>query len=121
METVLYAAPQTIGTLPPQVNLVLYQGDDFFLVVTVDNAGSVIDLTSYTAQATIRLSTGATSVLAAFVCTVRDGTTLDLHLPSAESTKLDKACVWDLQIVDPAGITTTLCSGTVSVSKQVTT
>lgn len=121
MENVIYAAPQTVGSLPPIVNLQLYQGDDFFLVVTVDNSSSTIDLTGYTAQATIRLATGATSVLAAFVCTVRDATTLDLHLTSAESTKLDKACVWDLQIVDPAGVTTTLCAGSVSVSKQVTT
>jgi hypothetical protein len=123
-QMVVEATPRavtTVGTLPSPVNLVLYQGDDFYLDLLVrDPSGNPVDVDGQIPKADIRLAAGATSVLAAFVATVVDNFTISLHLTSAESTKLTASAVWDVQITDLAGVVTTLAAGSVTVVRQVT-
>lgn len=116
----LAATAQVVGQLPTRVDLVLYQGDDFFLNVVVDTTVTPIDLSTYTPKAEIRASPGAATVIATFDAVIVDTVTIGLHLPSAESTLIATAASWDVQITDPAGVVTTICYGSVSPTKEVT-
>ncbi len=109
-----------VGVLPARVDLVIYQGDDFFLNVTVDDSVTPIDLTGYIPQAEIRTAPGATTVTATFDATIADSTTVALHLPNDQSMLLTGNAAWDVQITDLAGVVTTLAYGTVTLTKQVT-
>lgn len=108
-------AAEAVGKLPAPVNLTIYQGDDFFLNVTVTGA----NLTPYTPKADICVTAGG-QVVASFTATIASPTVVALHLTSVESTKLTANAVWDVQITDAAGVVTTLAAGTVTVVKQVT-
>lgn len=119
--TVEMAAADAAGTMPANVNLSVYQGDDFFLTVTVDDSVTPIDLTLYTPKSQIRPTPGDANLLATFDVTVLDATHLQLHLTSAESTKLPTVAAWDVQITDAAGLVTTLAYGQVVTMGQVTT
>lgn len=114
-------AMATAGTLPPRIDLALYQGDDFFLRIVLEANENPIDLTGYTPKAEIRATAGSDVVLAAFACTVVDPATLELHLTSALSTALPATGAWDVQIEDSVGLVTTLAYGSVTVAKEVTT
>lgn len=109
-----------VGTTPPRVDLTVYQGDDFYLTVTVTQTTPPIDLTTYTPKAEIRAQPGAATVIATFVATIVDPLTVGLHLPHAQSALLAGNASWDLQITDPAGVVTTVAYGSVSVTKDVT-
>lgn len=111
----------SVGKVPAPVNLTIYQGDDFFLHVAVDDTATPgIDLSTYIPKAEIRAAAGATSVLATFVATIYDFRTVALHLTSTQSALLQGNAFWDVQITDPAGLVTTLAAGTVTIVKQVT-
>jgi hypothetical protein len=115
--------PEQIGDLPIVVNLGLYQGDDFFLDLTVtDSSNNPINLSSYTPEAQIRGSPGA-MVMAAFTATVDATTTnlIHLHLPHLQSMLLQRNAVWDCQITDSVGTVTTLVSGKVTTTLEVST
>jgi len=114
------AAAQVVGALPTRVDLSIYQGDDFFLTVAVSGSGA-IDLTTFTPKSQIKSNPGAPSVIASFTATVKDPTTIVLHLASAQSTLLPSTASWDLQITDTNGLVTTLCYGQISTSREVTT
>lgn len=111
-----------VVALPVPVNLSLYQGDDFFLDLVVNNPdGTPAALGGVTPTATIK-SGPPSSVTATFAATVA-GNLIHLHLPASESAKLTApAATWDCQIAStdvPAHITT-LVAGKVSVAAQVT-
>lgn len=121
MRTPVPMAMATAGSLPPRVDLALYQGDDFFLRITIDVSASPVDLTTYTPKAEIRATPGSDVVLASFTCVVVNPVVLELHLTSAQSTDLPATCAWDVQITDTAAVVTTLVYGSVAVMKEVTT
>jgi len=108
-----------VGRLPTQVNLSVYQGDDFFLKITVDDTTSPVDLTTYTAKAEIR-SSGSTPTKTEFDVTIVDAVTLLLHLTNANSLLLTGNGVWDVQVTDPTGLVTTLAGGSLTLVKDVT-
>jgi hypothetical protein len=110
----------TAGRLPTQIDLTVYQGDDLFLRVTVGDATNPVDLTGVTPTAEIRLTTDNATPMATFDCSVLDATTLMLHLTHDESTAMTGNGVWDLQIVDVAGLVTTLAYGAITLIKEVT-
>jgi ribulose 1,5-bisphosphate synthetase/thiazole synthase len=118
------AARVTVGNLPAPVDLQLYQGDDFYLTVTVfdSSTGGGVDLTGYTAQSQIRVTPPSTEVLAEFDVVVVAGTSgqITLHLDHVDSAVIDRAGSWDLQMTDPAGVITTLCYGAVKLVQEVT-
>ena len=112
--------PATITAQPATINLVIYQGDDFYLDLTVTDAvGAAADLTGATASAQVRLTAGAIDPPAATFTATITTNVIHLHLPTTESTKLHSSAVWDCQIATPD--ITTLAAGTVTVTAQVTT
>jgi len=115
----LMATSTVIGTAPASIDLQVYQGDDFFLEIDVDDSVVPIDLTNYIAKAEIRSAPGG-SLLATFDPTVVDPTTILLHLTAVQSVKLTKTSSWDVQVTDPAGVVTTLAYGHVTVILEVT-
>src|SRR5215472_9701445 len=101
-----------ITALPVQVNLSLYAGDDFAMVVNVKNPDSTnMDLTGYTATAQIKARTSDTTALATFTCT--PGGTASATLPASS--------VYDCQMKSAGGLITTLIAGVVTITAQVTT
>ena len=118
--TLAVGAAQTLGTLPLNVNLVLYRGDDFYLDVTVvDTNGGAVDLTGFTAQAELRPDTTAGTALASFTETI-SGNVIHLHLPASEALNLLPDTVWDVQLTDATGVVTTLAYGDATTTPDVT-
>ena len=111
------AAAITIGTLPPRVDLILFQGDDIFINLTLTQPG--IDLTLYVPRAQVRSQPGGV-LIAEVDVSVLNATTLRLHLDSPQTTLFPSTAVWDVQVSDTAGIVTTLAQGSVSTTREVT-
>jgi hypothetical protein len=108
----------TVTALPIEVDLVLYQGDDFYLDLIVSNPdGTDADLSTAIATAEIHTNTATTTPLAVFNATII-GNVIHLHLPSGESTNLTAPGVWDCQIATPD--ITTLVAGRVTPTAEVT-
>ena len=107
-----------VGTLPSPVDLSLYQGDDFYLDLTVTNSdGSPADLTGATPKAQIRTTAADATVLAEFVATITTNV-IHLHLTAALTAPLSGPAVWDCQITTPDVVT--LVAGTVTIRPEVT-
>jgi hypothetical protein len=119
-EQMAIASARLVGQSPMRVDLSIYQGDDFFLNVEVDDTVSSIDLTGYTPKAEIRAVAGGPTVIATFDAVILSPTTVGLHLPNDQSDLLTAAAAWDVQITSPTGVVTTLAYGSVIVMKQVT-
>lgn len=110
-----------ISALPCAIDLVLYQGDDFNLTLTVTDAdGNPVDYTGYIAACQIRETPPALDVLAELVATIT-GNVIALHLPAAESALIAVArATWDVQVSSPGGVVTTLAAGRVAIAPEVT-
>lgn len=112
--------PTTITRLPATVNLVLYQGDDFALTITVRDSetGQPFDLAGAEARAQIRVSPQTATVAGEFVTSI-DGNLIILHLAGATSAGLPQRTVWDCDLLQ-GGRTTTLMAGTIAITPEVT-
>lgn len=106
-----------------QQDLNIYQGDDWAATVTVQNCdGTSADLTGYTAQAQIRtgIADQTWMVSADILCEVWPPG-VSLSLTSLQTTLLrEPVYQWDLQLVSPDGIVTTIMAGQVNVAFEVT-
>lgn len=116
------AAPvQVITVQPTTIDLVIYQGDDFYLDVYVtDSNSNPINITAMVPMSQIRSAPDAPTILASFNIAI-DGTTtnlMHLHLASTDANGLPAECAWDLQLSQPS--VTTIIAGTVTVTPQVT-
>jgi hypothetical protein len=111
--------PVRITAQPLEVDLLIYQGDDFYLDVTVTNPdGSTPDLSGADPMAMIRVHPADPDVVAQFDITVDTGGLLHLHLPTDQSSLLPLNSVWDLQLTVPDVIT--LVAGAVTATREVT-
>lgn len=110
------------------VDLLIEQGATFaeeFLLV--DENGDAIDLTDYTARATIKSAIGGNELVT--LTTENSGITITpatgsivLRISSDDTTALTfNTGVYDLEIVDIGGDVTRVSSGAVTVSAEVTT
>jgi hypothetical protein len=114
-------AAQTITVLPTTINLNIYQGDDFFLDVTVMDANNnPVVCTNSQPLSQIRLSPNDLTILANLAITVDATTTnlLHLHLLAADSNLLPLVTAWDLQLSSPNVLT--IAAGVVNCTPQVT-
>ena len=106
-----------------KADLLLYQGDDYAATVTVEQAGLDPDqvIAGYTARAQIRddFADVAPGVVLE-VATAVDSPIITLFIPAADTAKLAGDYVWDLQIISPTNVITTILSGYVRVQPEVT-
>ena len=108
----------TISALPELIDLALYAGDDFRLDLAVaDHYGQPVDLTGYTATATVRATRDAADTLAEFTATI-EGNVVHLHLAGADTATLTTPAVWDAQLAGDD--VTTLATGRVATAAEVT-
>ena len=107
-----------VTSLPATVNLVLYQGDDFILTLTVsDSDGAPVDLTGAAARAQIRATAPAVE-FESFDVSIEDNV-VTLHLTAEVSAELPLRAVWDCRLTQDE-LTTTLAAGTVTLTAGVT-
>lgn len=108
-----------IERLPLIVNLTLYGGDDFALIMAVTEPdGSPVDLDGASARAQVRAEpSGSSPVLAEFTAELGSGL-VTLHLAAADAEDLPQASVYDCKL--DHGITTTLVAGDITMFPQVT-
>jgi hypothetical protein len=110
----------TIQAIPAQVNLDLYQGDDFTMTLTVTNPdGSEADLTDAIIAAQVRKTPPDETVIARFT-PAHSVNVITLWLPGAESAKLGATQAWDCDMTDAGGRITTLVYGTLTAKSEVT-
>jgi hypothetical protein len=111
-----------VVTGPQAVNLTIYQGDDFYLNLTVKDANNnPINMTGWTVAAQVRAAPGS-AVVATFTAAIDATVTnqVDLHLPHLQAMKLPRKAQWDCQVTDLNGVVTTLAAGKVTVTPEIT-
>lgn len=110
---------ETIERLPLIVNLILYGGDDFALILAVSTPlGEPADLAGAAARAQIRAEPSSGSpVLAEFTPELGEAM-ITLHLAAAASALLPEQSVYDCKL--DHGITTTLIAGDIRMYPGVT-
>ncbi|PWT79186.1 MAG: hypothetical protein C5B60_00105 [Chloroflexi bacterium] len=105
-------------------DLTLYQGDDWAAMVCVNNSdGTAADLNGYSVQAHIREGVADQSWdrAAELTCAIVLPNQISISLTNRQTTQLTQPSYrWDLQIVSPDGITTTIMAGQVRVLLEVT-
>jgi hypothetical protein len=117
-------------------DLLIQQGETFSRVITLKDNQTVpvpINLTGYTARASIRQTADSSSVTADFVCTFdpdRSTGIITISLSDAVTTAISTAgkadysklakYTWDMEIVSASGVVTRILNGTVTVSPEVT-
>jgi hypothetical protein len=114
--------PVDVVAQPLTVNLDVYQGDDFYLDLTVtDSVGNPVNMAGWVAAAVVRAAPG-TRIVATFTCNVDTVNTNVLHLllPHSEAMNLQRKGVWDCQVTQLSGTILTLVAGSVSAGLQVT-
>jgi hypothetical protein len=106
-------------------DLVIDQGSDFAIDLTITEAGSAKDLTGYSGRAQIRSTHAASSVTASFTCSIVGSASagiLKLELPSATTTSMAAGrYVYDLEIhTGSDAIVKRLIQGSVTINPEVT-
>jgi hypothetical protein len=111
---------EVIERLPVIVNLVLYGGDDFALILAVsDPTGDPADLSGATARAQIRERPSRDApVLAEFGTELDGGGLITLHLAAADAADLPERTVYDVRL--NTGTSTALIAGDIQMFPQVT-
>ena len=105
-----------IGALPSQVDLTLYAGDDFTFTLTCSGPA----ITGQTATAQIRATAANSSVLGAMTTSITAPNIVNLTIPHTVSSSLPATAVWDCQLTDGSGNITTIASGSVTTTPDVT-
>lgn len=109
--------------VPGKANLAIYQGDDYAALVTVQNADRTpADLTGYVANAQMRLGPADHNpqVVVEIAAAITPPNTISLNIPHATTAQLSGQYAWDLQLVSPGNIITTILAGQANVTLQVT-
>ena len=105
-------------------DLVIDQGSDFAIDLTITESGSAKNLTGYSGRAQIRSTHAATSTTASFTVTVVSAAngTMKLELSAATTTALAAGrYVYDLEIHTANDATVKrLIQGNVTINQQVT-
>jgi hypothetical protein len=117
-------------------NLLIQQGETFSRLITIKDGQTVpqpINLTGYTARASVRPTADSTTITCAFLCTfdpdrATGKITISLTdtqtsaIPTTGKTAYDKYAKyqWDMEIVDSLGSVIRLLNGGVEVSPEVT-
>lgn len=111
--------------MPGRADLDIYQGDDFESTVLVTNEdGSGADLTGFTASAQIKgdiADIPTVPPLLVNIGTSISSPNISLIMPASITAAIPHGTFrWDLQVVDPLGVVTTLLAGYARVQGDVT-
>lgn len=111
-------------------NLVIYQGDDWAAMIQINDCdGNPVDLTGYTAEAQFRegIADQTWHVAAKLLCALVPAAPgavpnqISISLRSHQTTRLrEPGYRWDLQLISPDGIITTILAGEVKMLYEVT-
>jgi hypothetical protein len=106
-------------------DLVIDQGSDFAIDLTITDAGTAKNLTGYSGRAQIRPTHAASSTTASFTCSIVGAATdgiLKMELPSATTTSMTPGrYVYDLEIhTESDAIVKRLIEGSVTINPEVT-
>lgn len=105
-------------------NLVIDQGSDFAIQLTLAEDGSAKDLTGYNARAQLRSKKTDTTVAATFTCTVTNAASGVLQIELSNSTTAGLAAgiyYYDLELYTANdGNVTRLLEGQATVTQEVT-
>lgn len=102
----------------------IYQGDDIAVLINVTNCdGSTPDLTGYTVNAQIRQGSADQSrrIAACFTPAIVLPNQVTLSLTHYQTTCLrNRNYRWDMEVISPDGVITTVVAGQVQVTPEVT-
>ena len=105
-------------------NLVIDQGSDFAITLTLSEDGSAKDLSNYSARAQLRSKKTSTSVAATFTCTVTDASNGKIKMELGNSVTADLSAgiyYYDLEIyTSNDGNVTRLLEGKATITQEVT-
>jgi hypothetical protein len=102
------------------VDLLIYQGDDYVAVVTVNGGQPVDVIAGYTANAQIRRDFADNADVVADMTAIVNSPYITIGLSKDQTVNLSGDYVWDLQITSPTGGATTILRGNVLVTQEVT-
>lgn len=118
---------------PSDIDLVLYQGDDWsktFRLGSRASADSDIeywDLTGWTGRSQFRVKATSEDVLVTLSVVIGDDQdTSDgagyftVSMTDTQSASLPKRCFWDIELTDTSGFKRTFAAGSVEVIREVT-
>jgi hypothetical protein len=117
-------------------NLLIQQGETFSRTITITDNQAIpvpINLTGYTARASIRPAADSSTKTCDFVCTfatdratgvivISLADTVTSAIATTGKTAYDKLAKyqWDMEIISSGGVVTRLLNGSVEVSPEVT-
>lgn len=105
-------------------NIQIDQGSDFALDLTVKEAGSAKNLSTFNARAQLRATKAASSATASFTCTIVNAANglLKMELPNATSSAMAAGqYFYDLEIFTSGdSLVQRLIEGTVTLNQEVT-
>jgi len=104
-------------------NFVLEQGATFNRILTVQENGTAMNLTGYSAASKFRLTHDSSTVVGTFTCTISDAANGKITMAMTNSTSAaieEGIYVYDLEITSGTGTVTRLMQGEVTVNPEVT-
>lgn len=102
--------------VPKTLNLSIYEGDDFVLVVSiVDEAGAAVDITGFTYEAVVLDSAGAVSATATASVTNAAGGLVKVSLTDVQTDTLSGRLNWKLTQTDAGSLVRTLLRGYITI------
>lgn len=104
-------------------NFTFEQGATFSRQLTVQDNGSAMDLTNYSARMQLRSSVESTTVALTVTCTITNATggILTVSNTATQTMGVDAGIyVYDLEIESSAGVVTRLMQGTATITANVT-
>jgi hypothetical protein len=108
-------------SIPNNVDIVLYQGDDFSLDVSlVTEQDIVIPLDGFTAKCQFRRTYEAESAIEALVTIDSDTSVLNVFVSNEITSLMSGDYIYDLEVTDPNGRKKTYLAGDVHVVPEVT-
>ena len=110
----------TLTELPTPVNLSLYSGDDFTMILTVMNPdGTPTNLAGTTVKSQIRPNPASSTISATLHWAIQ-ANVITLSLIGTDSQNLVGNYSWDCQITNTNAIVQTLVAGTATFTQDVT-
>ena len=104
-------------------DLVIDQGSDFAIDLTITEGGSAKNLTGYSGRAQLRTTHAASSATASFTVSVVNATNGTMKMEMQASTTTGIAAgryVYDVEITSGEGIVTRVVEGQIEVTPGVT-